>query len=114
MQSQMKRVFRIAVIVALGAACSAHAQRQDGKDAAAAAIENAVQEGSTPYRPESRAQSLADECRELAAQIGGAPKREYQTSGQSIETAQGRMVPEIERERPKRELQEAYRVKCTE
>ncbi|ODV41446.1 hypothetical protein AWV79_36155 [Cupriavidus sp. UYMMa02A] len=53
-------------------------------------------------------------CRELAAQIAGAPKREYQVGGQSIETSQGRTVPELERERPKRELQEAYRVKCTQ
>ncbi len=114
LQRQLKRVFRLAVIVALGAACSAHAQRQDGKDAAAAAIGNAVQEGSSPYRPETRSESLAAECRDLAAQIGGAPKREYQVSRQSIETSQGRALPELERERPKKELQEAYRVKCTE
>lgn len=113
MQSQFKGVFRVAVILALSAACSAHAQRQDGKDAAEAAIGNAVQEGSSPYRPGTHSESLAAECRELAAQIGGAPKREYQVGGQSIETSQGRMVPELERERPKKELQEAYRVKCT-
>lgn len=114
MQSQIKGVFRIAMILALGAACSAHAQRQDGKDAAAAAIGNAVQEGSSPYRPESRGEAAAAECRELAAQIAGAPKREYQVGGQSIETSQGRMVPELERERPRKELQEVYREKCTE
>jgi hypothetical protein len=114
MQSQIKEVFRVAVMVALGAACNAHAQQQDGKDAAAAAIGNAVQEGSSPYRPESRSDALAAECRELAAQIGGAPKRDYQVSGQSIETSQGRMVPELERERPRKALQEAYRTKCTQ
>jgi hypothetical protein len=114
MQSQFKGVFRIAVILALGASCSAHAQRQDGKDAAAAAIGNAVQEGSSPYRPESSGDAAANECRELAAQIAGAPKREYQVGGKSIETSQGRMVPELERERPKKELQQAYRDKCTQ
>ncbi len=77
-------------------------------------IENAVQEGSSPYHPESRGEAASAECRELAAQIADAPKREYQVGGQSIETSQGRTVPELERERPKRELQEAYRVKCTQ
>lgn len=54
------------------------------------------------------------ECRELAAQIGGAPKREYKTTGQGIETAQGRTVPELQRSRPRKELQEAYKAKCTQ
>lgn len=114
MQSRFKAMFRLAAILALGTVCSAHAQRQDGKDAAAEAIGNAVQEGTSPYRPGSRSESLAAECRELAAQIAGAPKREYQVGGQSIETAQGRVVPELERQRPKKELQEAYRTKCTD
>ncbi|KWR90003.1 hypothetical protein [Cupriavidus sp. IDO] len=115
MPSRPGTLSRIVVAVALATASIAYAQGPS-KDPAAAAIGEAIQQGETPYRPEgqmSRAQIDSAECRELAAQIGGAPKREYKTTGQGIETAQGRTMPELQRNRPRKELQEAYKAKCT-
>ncbi|UIF86615.1 hypothetical protein [Cupriavidus sp. UYPR2.512] len=111
-----RTLIRIAAIAALAMACSAHAQRPDG-DSAAAAINEAVQQGTTPYRPDPAATPgsiQSDECRALAAQIAEAPKREYRATQPAIETAQGRMIPELERDRPKKSLQQAYREKCTQ
>lgn len=82
------------------------------------AINDAVQQGTTPYRPLPPSQqagspgNLDAECQELAEQIAVAPKREYRTTAPTIETAQGRTVPELERDRPKKDLQKAYRDKC--
>lgn len=110
---------RIPALVALGAlavACGAHAQRQD-QDGAAAAINEAVQEGISPYRPDPSATPASvrsDECRALAEQIAQAPKRTYRATEPTIETAQGRKVPELERDRPRKSLQQAYQEKCTQ
>ncbi|PZX30356.1 putative lipoprotein [Cupriavidus phytorum] len=101
---------------ALAVACGAHAQTQD-QGGAAAAINEAVQQGTNPYRPDPSATPASiqsDECRALAEQIAQAPKREYRATEPAIETAQGRMVPELERDRPKQSLQQAYREKCTQ
>lgn len=82
------------------------------------AISDAVQQGTTPYRPVPPGQqagapgNLDAECQELADQIATAPKREYRTTAPTIETAQGRNLPELERDRPKKDLQKAYRDKC--
>ncbi|AGW88781.1 MULTISPECIES: hypothetical protein [Cupriavidus] len=115
MRSPQRSLIRLAAIAALAMAGSAHAQKPDGQGAAAAAINEAVQEGTTPYRPDPAATPgsiQSAECRELADQIATAPKREYRTSGQGIETAQGRTMPELERERPRKTLQQAYQEKC--
>jgi hypothetical protein len=117
MPSRQRSLTRIAAIAALALACSAHAQKPDGDGAAAAAINEAVQQGTTPYRPDPAATPgsiLSDECRDLAAQIAEAPKREYRATQSSIETAQGRKVPELERDRPRKSLQQAYQEKCTQ
>ncbi|MEM5273505.1 hypothetical protein VSR17_00525 [Cupriavidus taiwanensis] len=115
MPRRQRSLTRIAAVAAL-AACGAHAQGQD-QGGAAAAINEAVQQGTTPYRPDPAATPASiqsDECRALAEQIAQAPKREYRATAPAIETAQGRMVPELERERPKQSLQQAYREKCTQ
>ncbi|WP_432259160.1 hypothetical protein [Cupriavidus sp. TMH.W2] len=117
MPSRQRTLTRIAAIAALALACSAHAQKPDGDNAAAAAINEAVQQGTTPYRPDPAATPgsiQSDECRALAAQIAEAPKREYRATQPAIETAQGRKVPELERDRPKKSLQQAYREKCAQ
>ncbi|MCO4889972.1 hypothetical protein MKD50_11370 [Cupriavidus sp. WGtm5] len=119
MPRRQRILTRIAALVAFGAlvvACGAHAQRQD-QGGAAAAINDAVQQGTNPYRPDPSATPASiqsDECRALAEQIAQAPKREYRATGPAIETAQGRMVPELERDRPKKSLQQAYQEKCTQ
>ncbi|SOY53703.1 putative lipoprotein [Cupriavidus taiwanensis] len=116
MPGRQRSLIRIAAVAALAVACGAHAQRQD-QGGAAAAINEAVQQGTTPYRPDSAATPASiqsDECRALAEQIAQAPKREYRATAPAIETAQGRMVPELERDRPKQSLQQAYREKCAQ
>ncbi|SPA13415.1 putative lipoprotein [Cupriavidus taiwanensis] len=118
-QRILNRIAALVALCALGAlavAGGAHAQRQD-QGGAAAAINEAVQEGTNPYRPDPSATPASiqsDECRALAEQIAQAPKREYRATEPAIETAQGRMLPELERDRPKKSLQQAYREKCTQ
>ncbi|QEZ45542.1 hypothetical protein [Cupriavidus oxalaticus] len=115
MPSRQRILIRLAALATLAVACSAQAQKQDGQGAAAAAINEAVQQGTTPYRPDPDATPASiesAECRELAAQIAVAPKREYRATDSTIETAQGRQVPELERERPRKSLQQAYQEKC--
>lgn len=117
MPSRQRTLTRIAAVAALALACGAHAQKPDGDSAAAAAINEAVQQGTTPYRPDPAATPgsiQSDECRALAAQIANAPKREYRATQPAIETAQGRVVPELQRARPKKSLQQAYREKCAQ
>ncbi|WP_367394853.1 hypothetical protein [Cupriavidus sp. Agwp_2] len=117
MSSRQRNLIRLAAVATLAMACSVHAQKQDGQGAAAAAINEAVQQGTTPYRPDPAATPgsiESAECRELAAQIATAPKREYRTTDSTIETAQGRQIPELERERPRKSLQQAYQEKCTQ
>ena len=96
----------------------AQAQGQDPKASINDAISDAVQQGTTPYRPvppSEQAGSLGNldaECQDLADQIAAAPKREYHTTKPTVENAQGSMLPEVARERPKKDLQKAYRDKC--
>ena len=116
MPRRQRILTRIAALAALAVACGAHAQKPD-QGGAAAAINEAVQQGTSPYRPDPSATPgsiQSDECRALAEQIAQAPKREYRATEPVIETAQGRMVPELERDRPKKSLQQAYREKCTQ
>ncbi|WP_354685732.1 hypothetical protein [Cupriavidus necator] len=114
MPSRQRTLIRVAAIAALAVAGSAHAQNPQGRGAAAA-ISEAVQQGTTPYRPDPDATAASiqsEECRELADQVAVAPRRQYRESAQGIENAQGRPVPQIERNRPRRTLQQAYREKC--
>ncbi|MDQ0141067.1 hypothetical protein [Cupriavidus necator] len=116
MPRPQRALLRVAAVAAFAVACGAQAQRPD-QGGAAAAINEAVQQGTSPYRPDPAATpgSLqSDECRALAAQIAQAPKREYRATEPAIETAQGRMVPELERDRPRKSLQQAYREKFTQ
>ncbi|WP_265922273.1 hypothetical protein [Cupriavidus nantongensis] len=115
MPTRQRILTRIAALATVVVACGAHAQTPD-QGGAAAAINEAVQQGTNPYRPDPSATPgsiQSDECRALAEQIAQAPKREYRATQPSIETAQGRKVPELERDRPKKALQRAYREKCT-
>lgn len=116
MPRRQRILIRLAAVATLAVASGVHAQRPD-QGGAAAAINDAVQQGTTPYRPDPAATPgsiQSDECRALAAQIAQAPKREYRATGPAIETAQGRMVPELERDRPRKSLQQAYREKCAQ
>lgn len=115
MPSRQRTLVRVAVIAALAMAGGAHAQNPQGQASAAAAINEAVQQGTTPYRPDPAATPASiqsEECRELADQVAAAPRRKYRESGQGIENAQGRPVPQFERERPRKSLERAYREKC--
>ncbi len=91
---------------------------ESGNAAINQAISNAVQEGTNPYHPmspQSAGQTSQEEvCRELASQIATAPKREYKTTGGTIDTAQGRSIPELERDTPRKDLQKLYQEKCTQ
>ncbi|SOZ36884.1 hypothetical protein [Cupriavidus neocaledonicus] len=116
MPTRQRILTRVAAVAALAVACGAHAQRPD-QGGADAAINEAVQQGTSPYRPDPSATPASiqsDECRALAEQIAQAPRREYRATESTIETAQGRVVPGLERDRPKKSLQQAYREKCTQ
>lgn len=83
-------------------------------------ISEAVQGGETPYRPltpaQTRAsQSLDVECRQLADQIANTSRqRRYESTGPAIENAQGRTSPSLERDNTRKQLERAYRDKCTQ
>jgi len=100
---------------ALGSGVSL-AQRQDGAATAADAISDAVQEGHNPYRPEPAAPQSGNvnsaECQELLREYNATPKREYQATGPSITTSQGRVVQGLERDRSRKDLEETYKAKC--
>lgn len=102
-------------------ATSSHAQgvsnAQQGAGNAANAISEAVQEGSSPYRPtpattpdderRARCQSLRDEYNAASKQ------RTYNSSGTAGQTAQGRSIPKIERDKTLKSLKETYEANCT-
>ncbi|MBY4895897.1 hypothetical protein [Cupriavidus sp. AU9028] len=96
--------------------CAGPASGQQA-DTAAQAISDAVRSGETPYRPlpaeAVEAGALeSEECRSLRERIAVAPTREYQANGPEIEDSQGTTFPGLTRERPRRELERAYRDNC--
>ena len=99
---------------------AAQAQAPAGDKAINSAISDAVQGGESPYRPLSpaqtkRAQSLDAQCQELGERLNATSRqRKYDDSGRSVENAQGRSVPTIERDKTRKSLQAAYKAKCTE
>ncbi|QEZ46249.1 hypothetical protein [Cupriavidus oxalaticus] len=105
-------------LLALGSASTALAQQSPPKGAAGA-ISEAVQEGTNPYRPPSAPtldpdQITRDKCESLKEQYNAtSKKRSYQTTTTATQNAQGRPVPKIERDKSRKELQQAYRDNCT-
>ncbi|MBP0628525.1 MULTISPECIES: hypothetical protein [unclassified Cupriavidus] len=105
-------------LLALGSATAALAQQSPGPGAAGA-ISEAVQEGTNPYRPPSAHTPDPDEarrakCEALEEQYNALSKqRTYQSSGPGTQTAQGRTIPKIERDKTRKQLQQAYRDNCT-
>ncbi|AEI76590.1 hypothetical protein CNE_1c12360 [Cupriavidus necator N-1] len=88
-------------------------------DGAAGAISEAVQGGASPYRPPSAASPDPDDaarakCEALKEQYNAtSKKRSYQSSGPATQNAQGRTIPKIERDKTRKQLQQAYRDNCT-
>ncbi|WP_439685144.1 DUF4148 domain-containing protein [Cupriavidus oxalaticus] len=105
-------------LLALGSVSAALAQ-QSPPQGAAGAISEAVQEGTNPYRPPSAPtldpdQITRDKCESLKEQYNAtSKKRTYQSSGPATQTAQGRTIPKIERDKSRKELEQAYRDNCT-
>ena len=86
-------------------------------DNATEAISEAVRSGETPYRPlpagpANAGDAESAECQSLRERIAVAPKREYHADGPMIEDSQGRSFPGLTRERPRKELEQAYRDNC--
>ncbi|CAM3087036.1 Lipoprotein [Cupriavidus taiwanensis] len=104
-------------LLALG--CTAASAQQGSAPDAAGAIAEAVQGGASPYRPPAAASEDPDDarrakCESLKAQYNATSKqRAYQSSGPATQTAQGRTIPKIERDKSRKSLQEAYRANCT-
>ncbi|KWR77519.1 hypothetical protein [Cupriavidus sp. IDO] len=115
---RMSRKSMLASLMALGFATAGLAQPAPGQGAANA-ISDAVQEGSSPYRPPSAdATSLDDamraKCEALKEQYNATSKqRSYKSSGPATQNAQGRTIPKIERDQTRKSLQETYRANCT-
>lgn len=105
-------------LLALGCASTALAQRA-ATEGAASAISDAVQGGTNPYRAPSAASQDPEEaarakCEELREQYNAtSKKRSYHSSGPGTQTAQGRTIPKIERDKTRKQLQQAYRDNCT-
>ncbi|MCA3184611.1 MULTISPECIES: hypothetical protein [unclassified Cupriavidus] len=77
------------------------------------AISDAVRQGSTRFQPTpSTPPSLADQCDQLALQIGETPRRSYKPSNAPVENSQGNEVSTVERDRTRRQLQKVYQEKC--
>ncbi len=78
-----------------------------------------MQGGASPYRPPSAASPDPEEaarakCEALKEQYNAtSKKRSYQSSGPATQTAQGRTIPRIERDKTRKQLQQAYRDNCT-
>ncbi|SPR96684.1 hypothetical protein [Cupriavidus taiwanensis] len=104
-----------AALLALGCTAAGAQQAPD----AAGAIAEAVQGGASQYRPPAAASEDPDEarrarCESLKAQYNATSKqRSYQSAGPATQTAQGRTIPRIERDKSRKSLQEAYRANCT-
>ncbi|GJG98524.1 hypothetical protein [Cupriavidus pauculus] len=111
------------VIVAVGALgiCPgiflAHAQQPPSSGAAA--ISDAVREGSSPYRPPSApsaspADAKRERCEALLEELSGTSKqRGYTSPGTATQSAQGRAVPKLERDNSRKQIEETYRANCT-
>lgn len=108
----------VTALLALGSASTGLAQQSPPKGAAGA-ISEAVQEGSNPYRAPSTPtldpdQITREKCESLKDQYNAtSKKRSYQSSGPATQTAQGRTIPKIERDKSRKELEQAYRENCT-
>ncbi|TDF62400.1 hypothetical protein [Cupriavidus sp. L7L] len=106
-------------LLALGSVATALAQQSQPKGGAAGAISEAVQEGANPYRPPSAPtldpdQITRDKCESLKEQFNATPKkRTYQSTTSATQNAQGRPIPKVERDKSRKELQQAYRDNCT-
>lgn len=105
-------------LLATGFVAPAMAQ-SPATNGAAGAISDAVQEGTHPYRPPSGASTSPEEnararCEALKEQYNAASRqRSYSSPGAATQTAQGRTIPKIERDKTREELQQAYRDNCT-
>lgn len=117
--------YRLLWLAALPAlASTAFAQAQPSREqGAAAAISEAVQEGSNPYRPPSAptpdANATPEEarrakCRALMDEYNATPgQRAYTSPGTATQNAQGRAVPKIERDQARKNIEQTYRENCT-
>jgi len=109
----------LTIVLAFGLPSVALAQSTPSKGNAAAAISDAVQDGSSPYRPPSAADPSPEEakrakCEALKDQYNGtSTARSYSSSGTATQNAQGRAVPKIERDKSRQSLEDTYRANCT-
>lgn len=113
----------LSLVVLLALHCSMPAWAQSRESSGAAAISEAVREGSNPYRPPSapnpNANATPEEarrarCDQLLQDINETSKqRTYTSSGTATQNAQGRAVPKIERDKTRKKLQQSYRDNCS-
>lgn len=94
------------------------AQAQTVPSSGAAAISDAVREGSNPYRPPSAssaspADAKRERCDALLQELNGTSKqRAYTSPGTATQSAQGRAIPKLERDKSRKQLEETYRANC--
>lgn len=111
------RLLPVAVLLAAGAAMPVHAQ--PAQNPGAAAISEAVQEGSNPYRPPSTPTANPQDakrarCEDMLRELSGMSKqRGYTSPGTATQSAQGRNIPKIERDDTRKQLEQTYRANCT-
>ncbi|RZT30776.1 hypothetical protein [Cupriavidus agavae] len=119
-----RRLLPLAALLVLIPGSSVWAQAQ-GTSGAAAAISDAVQEGSNPYRPPSAPNpndktnaSYEDQrrarCDQLLRDINETSnQRSYKSPGTATTNAQGGAVPKLERDKTLKRLQQSYRDNCS-
>lgn len=113
----VQRLLPLAGLLAASFAMPAQAQSSQG-GGAAAAISEAVQEGSNPYRPPAAATTDPEaakraRCEALMQEANAAKKRSYSSPGTATLDAQGRPVPKLERDTPRKDIRQAYEANCT-
>ncbi|MEN7530212.1 MULTISPECIES: hypothetical protein [unclassified Cupriavidus] len=120
-----RRLLPLAALLVLIPGSMAWAQPQSGASSAAAAISEAVQDGSNPYRPPSAPNpndksnaSYEDQrrarCDQLLQDINDTSrKRTYKSPGTATTNAQGEAVPKLERDKTLKRLQQSYRDNCS-